>query len=112
MHNHDWLYDVVRQGAEDGNPGFAGYWTEAGAAHPDGTEVAPQAWWSALREAVTQAGGIDDVDALSVGGQQHGMVCLDAAGAVVRPALLWNDTRSAAAAADLVDELGGTEVGS
>ena len=42
-----------------------------------------------------------------VGGQQHGMVCLDEAGAVVRPALLWNDTRSAGAAADLVDELGG-----
>jgi xylulokinase len=42
-----------------------------------------------------------------VGGQQHGMVTLDDAGEVVRPALLWNDTRSAAAARDLVDELGG-----
>ena len=39
-------------------------------------------------------------------GQQHGMVCLDAAGEVVRPALLWNDTRSAAAADDLVRERG------
>ena len=39
----------------------------------------------------------------SVGGQQHGMVCLDEAGEVVRPALLWNDTRSAGAARDLVD---------
>ena len=37
------------------------------------------------------------------------MVCLDADGEVVRPALLWNDTRSAGAAADLVDELGGGE---
>ena len=35
------------------------------------------------------------------------MVCLDDAGQVVRPALLWNDTRSAAAAHDLVAELGG-----
>ena len=35
----------------------------------------------------------------SVGGQQHGMVCLDDDGEVVRPALLWNDTRSARAAA-------------
>ncbi len=26
IHNHDWLYDVVRQGAEDGNPGFGAYW--------------------------------------------------------------------------------------
>ena len=66
------------------------------AAHPDGTEVSPDAWWSAAREAVEQAGGIDDVDAVSVGGQQHGMVCLDADGEIVRPALLWNDTRSAA----------------
>ena len=45
--------------------------------------------------------------AVSVGAQQHGMVCLDGAGAVVRDALLWNDTRSSAAAAELVDELGG-----
>jgi xylulokinase len=77
------------------------------AAHPDGTEVDPAAWWSALQEALAAAGGVDDVAAIAVGGQQHGMVCLDAAGAVVRPALLWNDTRSAAAAGELVDELGG-----
>jgi len=77
------------------------------AAHPDGTEVDPSAWQEALQQAAQQAGGFDDVAAISVGGQQHGMVCLDQAGAVVRPALLWNDTRSAGAAADLVEELGG-----
>jgi len=38
------------------------------------------------------------VAAISIGGQQHGMVTLDASGEVVRDALLWNDTRSAAAA--------------
>ncbi|WP_422773500.1 xylulokinase [Plantactinospora sp. WMMC1484] len=81
------------------------------AAHPDGTEVDPQAWWEALRAAVDEAGGFDDVAAVSVGGQQHGMVCLDESGAVVRPALLWNDTRSAEAAAELVQELGGGEAG-
>jgi xylulokinase len=80
---------------------------EGRAPHPDGTEVDPAAWWSALQEAVRAAGGLDDVAAVSVGGQQHGMVCLDDAGQVVRPALLWNDTRSAAAAHDLVAELGG-----
>ena len=69
------------------------------ASHPDGTEVDPEAWFSALQEAIAQAGGLDDVDAVSVGGQQHGMVVLDADGAVIRPALLWNDTRSADAAA-------------
>lgn len=79
---------------------------EGRAAHPDGTEVSPAVWWTAFEEAAAEAGGLDDVEAVGVGGQQHGMVCLDAAGAVVRPALLWNDTRSAAAAADLVEERG------
>ncbi|KZF08007.1 xylulose kinase, partial [Rhodococcus sp. EPR-279] len=41
--------------------------------------------------------------------QQHGMVCLDDNGSVVRKALLWNDTRSAQAATDLVSELGEKE---
>jgi xylulokinase len=76
------------------------------ASHPDGTEVHPDAWWSALSTATARAGGLDDVVAVSVGAQQHGLVCLDESGAVVRPAMLWNDTRSAQAAADLVAELG------
>jgi xylulokinase len=76
------------------------------APHPSGTEVDPAAWWTALQTAVEAAGGLADVAALSVAGQQHGLVCLDADGAVIRPALLWNDTRSAEAADDLVRELG------
>jgi xylulokinase len=76
------------------------------ASHPDGTEVDPEAWWQALRQALAEAGGLADVAAVSVAGQQHGMVCLDADGEVVRPALLWNDTRSARAGADLIAELG------
>jgi len=80
---------------------------EGRAAHPPGTEVDPADWWRALQEAVAGAGGLDGVAAVSVAGQQHGMVCLDERGVVVRPALLWNDTRSADAAAELVAELGG-----
>jgi xylulokinase len=79
---------------------------EGRAAHPPGTEVDPAAWWQALTSALAGAGGLDGVAAVSVAGQQHGMVCLDEQGGVVRPALLWNDTRSAAAAAELVAELG------
>ena len=79
---------------------------EGRAAHPAGTEVHPDAWWSALTAAIGQAGGLDDVEAVAVGAQQHGMVCLDEAGEVVRPALLWNDTRSAGAARELVAERG------
>ena len=79
---------------------------EGRASHPEGSEVAPQAWWDAFLEAVRAAGGFDDVRALSVGGQQHGMVCLDSQGEVIRPALLWNDTRSAGAAEELTCERG------
>ena len=79
---------------------------EGRASHPEGSEVDPQAWWDAFREAVRAAGGLDDVRALSVGGQQHGMVCLDERGEVIRPVLLWNDTRSAEAAWELVLERG------
>jgi xylulokinase len=52
-------------------------------------------------------GLLDDVEAISIGAQQHGMVVIDNNKQVVRDALLWNDTRSAAAATDLINELGG-----
>ena len=79
---------------------------EARASHPDGTETHPDHWWRALGEVIDAVGGLDDVAALSVGGQQHGMVLLDGDGEVIRPALLWNDTRSADAATQLIAELG------
>ncbi|HEY7858822.1 MAG TPA: xylulokinase [Candidatus Nanopelagicales bacterium] len=77
------------------------------APHPDGTEVDPQSWWNAFLQAVDAAGGLDDVGAIGVASQQHGMVLLDDSGATVRDALLWNDVRSAPQARDLVAELGG-----
>src|SRR3954447_17434909 len=78
--------------------------------HPEGTEVHPDAWWTALTAAIEGAGGLDDVAAVAVGGQQHGMVCLDDDGEVVRDALLWNDVRSAGAAADLITAPGDGDV--
>ena len=71
------------------------------AKHPNGTSVDPSYWWSAFQEAAEQAGGLDDVSALAVGGQQHGMVILDKQGNVIRDAMLWNDTSSAPQAAAL-----------
>ena len=68
---------------------------QASRPHPDGTEVDPQHWWEALQSVITEVGGLDSLDAISIAGQQHGMVLLDSAGEVIRPALLWNDTRSA-----------------
>ena len=82
---------------------------EGRATHPDGTEVNPAHWVSALDTAIAAAGGLDGVEAISIGGQQHGMVALDAKGKVIRDALLWNDTRSADAAVALNKELGGNE---
>lgn len=76
------------------------------ASHPEGTSVDPEAWWRALDAAIADAGSLDDVAAWSIGGQQHGMVVLDESGRVIRDALLWNDTRSAGAARDLIDEFG------
>ncbi|WP_329071146.1 xylulokinase [Amycolatopsis sp. NBC_01480] len=78
------------------------------APHPDGTEVDPAAWWTAFGEATKDV--LEGVRAIGIGGQQHGLVTLDEDGEVVRPALLWNDTRSAQAAKDLTDELGGPGV--
>jgi xylulokinase len=82
---------------------------EGRAPHPDGTEVDPIHWKNALDVAITEAGGLDDVSAISVGGQQHGMVALDESGEVIRPALLWNDTRSAEQARTLNSEMGGDQ---
>src|SRR5690242_18238136 len=77
------------------------------APHPPGTEVDPRAWLAAFDEAAGPL--LDRTEAISVGGQQHGMVALDADGEPVRDALLWNDTRSAKEARDLIDELGGPQ---
>lgn len=80
---------------------------ERRAAHPEGTEVDPRAWLKAVDDAAGPL--LERADAVSVGGQQHGMVLLDEAGEVVRDALLWNDTRSAPQAAALIEEMGGPE---
>ena len=73
------------------------------ATNPPRSEQHPDAWWTALTDAIGQLGAIrSDVVALAVGAQQHGLVLLDDSGAVLRPAKLWNDTTSAPEAAALV----------
>ncbi|HAG59982.1 MAG TPA: xylulose kinase, partial [Arthrobacter bacterium] len=61
------------------------------AAHPDGTQVDPEAWRAAMADSAGEL--LLRADAVSVAGQQHGMVALDADHNVVRPAILWNDQR-------------------
>lgn len=77
---------------------------QANEPHPDGTEVDPKAWEVALESALAKVGKYK-IDAISIAGQQHGMVALDRNGEVIRKALLWNDTRSASAAEDLNREI-------
>lgn len=82
----------------------------ASAPHPPTTpprsEQDPAAWWSAFEQA-WQGVGSPSVDAISVAGQQHGMVALDAERRVIRPAKLWNDTECAPDAGWLVKQLPG-----
>lgn len=75
--------------------------------HPPVSEQDPASWWDALVDAVAQLGDRrKDAVAISVAGQQHGLVLLDDAGRVLRPAKLWNDTTSAANADHLVESRG------
>jgi xylulokinase len=75
---------------------------------PPCSEQHPDAWWSAFEVAAGQAGleAVSRPGAISIAGQQHGLVALGAGGEVLRPAKLWNDTESADDAAALVESLG------
>ncbi|NLU73234.1 xylulokinase [Streptomyces sp. HNM0575] len=73
-----------------------------------GHESDPEEWWQSLVTALEQCGpAAQEASAISVGGQQHGLVTLDADGRPVRPALLWNDVRSAPQSDRLIERLGG-----
>jgi xylulokinase len=78
---------------------------------PPSSEQDPEAWWDALAAAVSAAcadarHGPEEISAVSVAGQHHGLVALDARGAIIRPVKLWNDTTSAPQAARLVERTG------
>ncbi|MFJ8624953.1 xylulokinase [Kitasatospora sp. NPDC093550] len=75
-----------------------------------GRESDPEQWWRAFEEAAAATGWAERAAAVSIAGQQHGLVTLDAAGAPVRPALLWNDVRSAPQAAELRAAIGAAEL--
>lgn len=66
---------------------------------PGWSEQGPAHWWQACLAGVPELlAGFDakQVAGIGVGGQMHGLVALDAAGNVLRPAILWNDGRTAA----------------
>jgi len=81
--------------------------------HPLWSEQAPQLWWDATQAAIRQvlaspAVAADAVVAVGLTGQMHGAVLLDSADEVLRPAILWNDQRTAAQC-DLIREVLGRE---
>ncbi|GFH34213.1 FGGY family carbohydrate kinase [Streptomyces pacificus] len=72
------------------------------------TDVDPQVWLLSLGEAAS-GGLLEGVQAIGVSAQQHGLIPLDSAGGPVRPAMVGNDKRAQAAAADLVEAFGGRQ---
>jgi len=74
------------------------------APQPGWSEQDPEDWWRASERALSRLG----VETARVGlsGQMHGLVCLDERGDVLRPAILWNDQRTAAECAEIEERVG------
>ena len=72
---------------------------------PGWAEQDPDDWWRATLAAMN-ALGVADVAGIGLSGQMHGLVALDAAERVLRPAILWNDQRTAAECADIENAVG------
>ena len=72
---------------------------------PGWAEQDPEDWWRATEEALA-ALGVDEVAGIGLSGQMHGLVALDAAGEVIRPAILWNDQRTAAQCREIEERVG------
>nr|WP_067296158.1 xylulokinase [Marinobacterium profundum] len=106
---------VVILDAEQGHIRGEGYAPHALISDANGRrEQAPQWWIDAFEQAYRQALGQAGIDSqairgIGVSGQQHGLVVLDASGAVIRPAKLWCDTETAPQNAELLTLLGGDE---
>jgi xylulokinase len=81
---------------------------------PGWSEQDPELWWGAtvatVRDVLSKASlKPADVTGIGLSGQMHGSVFLDADGKVIRPALLWNDQRTAAECAEIEQKAGGRE---
>src|SRR5918999_1115017 len=72
---------------------------------PGWAEQDPEDWWRATEQALGQL-GVDEPAGIGLSGQMHGLVALDAADRVIRPAILWNDGRTAAECAEIEERVG------
>src|ERR671911_3204229 len=73
--------------------------------HPGWAEQDPADWWRATGDAL-EALAVDEIAGIGLSGQMHGLVALDEAGEVIRPAILWNDGRTAAECAEIEERVG------
>ncbi len=73
---------------------------------PGWSEQDPEDWWGAASAALAEVSAGREVVGIGLSGQMHGLVVLDAAGDVIRPAILWNDQRTAAECAEIEERVG------
>ncbi|TXT36416.1 MAG: xylulokinase [Comamonadaceae bacterium] len=90
--------------------GSAGAALEVSRPHPGHSEQNPHDWWAATQSALAQLRTAHPqefaaVQGIGLSGQMHGAVLLDAQDQVLRPAILWNDTRSATECTEMMAEL-------
>jgi xylulokinase len=74
--------------------------------HPGWSEQDPEDWWRAAESAIAEIATGRELVGIGLSGQMHGLVALDADERVVRPAILWNDQRTAAECEEIEDLLG------
>ena len=74
--------------------------------HSGWSEQDPEDWWSAAESALAEVGAGRELAGIGLSGQMHGLVALDADERVIRPAILWNDQRTATECEEIEDRLG------
>src|SRR6185437_14513318 len=90
----------VVAGAEDGYP--------FDTPRPGWTEQDPELWWQAAERVLDSlSGSAGQLAGIGLSGQMHGLVALDSADRVLRPALLWNDQRTGPETEEIESRLGG-----
>ena len=73
---------------------------------PGWSEQDPEDWWRAAESALADVAAGREVAGIGLSGQMHGLVTLDDSGRVIRPAILWNDQRTADECSEIEERVG------
>ncbi|HEV2776890.1 MAG TPA: xylulokinase, partial [Solirubrobacteraceae bacterium] len=73
---------------------------------PGWAEQDPEDWWTGACSVLEALGAEGEIAGIGLTGQMHGLVALDAAARVLRPAMLWNDGRTGAECAEIERRIG------